>query len=103
MDKILVVYKYNQVKQSITKELEKEGYDIRSIEADSLDFTALEASDFNLAVITPYKDVSSTWDMFLAFKEHFRDLPVVAYIGQHSVEHLKSAIKNVLSRKYPGC
>ncbi|MCF8024969.1 MAG: hypothetical protein K9K82_05730 [Desulfobacteraceae bacterium] len=98
MDKILVVYKYNQVKQSITTELEREGYDIRSIEADSLDFPTLDPSDFNLAVITPYKDVSSTWDMFLAFKEHFNDLPVVAYMGQHGVDHLKSAIKKALSK-----
>lgn len=98
MEKILVVYKDSQVKQSITTELEKEGYDIRSIEADSFDLTDLDASGFNLAVITPYTDVSSTWDMFLAFKEHFRDLPVVAYIGQHGVAHLKSAIKKVLSK-----
>ncbi|MBS3756549.1 MAG: hypothetical protein KGY56_12695 [Desulfobacterales bacterium] len=98
MDKILVVYKYDQVKQSITNELEKEGYDVRSIGADSFDLTALDASDFNLAVITLYTDVPSTWEMFLAFKEHFCDLPVVAYIGKHGVEHLKSAIKKVLSK-----
>ncbi|MFO7930847.1 MAG: hypothetical protein ACQETG_05455 [Thermodesulfobacteriota bacterium] len=98
MDKILVVYKYNQVKQSIIKELEREGYDIRSVEADSLDFPTLDPSDFNLAVITPCADVSSTWGIFLDFKEHFRDLPIVAYMGQHGVEHLKSAIKKVLNK-----
>ena len=98
MEKILIVYKDRQVKQSITQELEKEGYDIRSIEADTFDLTDLDASGFSLAVITLYKDVPSTWDMFLAFKEHFRDLPVVAYIGQHGGAHLKSAVKKVLSK-----
>lgn len=98
MEKILVVYKDSKAGDSITTELEKEGYDIHPIEVDAFDLTELDTSDFNLAVITPYKDVASTWDMFLAFKEHFRDLPVIAYIGQHGIDHLKSAIKKVLSK-----
>lgn len=97
MQKILVVYKDGQIKNSIAAELEREGYEVCSIDVESLDFTALDSSDLNLIVITLCSDVSSTWGIFLDFKEHFRDLPVVAYMGQRSGNHLKSAIKKVLT------
>lgn len=98
MKKILIVCRGSREKKAISSKLKEDGYDVEFIGIDELDFNSLDPSRFNLSIISLHPDIPATWSAYLDFRQQFPGFPALVYMGHHGLDHLKSAIKNVLIR-----
>lgn len=99
MKKILVIDDEVKEKEYMNRELQREGYSVKIVEAESLDYKRLDVTGFDLAIINLYPDAPTTWGVYLDFKQYFPNCPVLVYMSHHALEGLKSAIKNVFRQQ----
>lgn len=85
--------------QKVSRQLRQEGYEVEQVDLDLLDFSALEISEADLAIVHLHPDVQATWGTYLDLKHRFPDFPVLAYMGHHAVDALKAAIINIFAKK----
>ena len=99
MKTILIIDNEAQEKVLVNEALQREGYHIKTMDADSLDLETLDPSSFDLTIVNLYPDVPTTWGIYLDFKHHFPDCPVLVYMNHQALESLKSAIKNIFRKQ----
>ena len=95
MKRILIIDNAAQEKTLVNEALKREGYRVNTLEAESLDLVRLDPATFDLAIVNLYPDVSNTWGIYLDFKQHFPDTPVLVYMSHHALDSLKAAINNI--------
>lgn len=99
MKNLLIIYRQPDTAESLRKNLAYDGYRIRLMKADLLDFCQFDPFGHDLVIIHLNLDVSKGWEMFLDFKKQFPYLPVLLYI--RDLYSLKYAVSQVLRQKGP--
>ena len=101
MTKILFICQQGalQRQKEVFRELCQEGYEVEPIDLVSLALISPEVLEADLAIIPLQPDVPATWGTYLDLKHRFPDFPALVYMRHHSGDTLKSAIKNIFSKR----
>lgn len=97
MKNIMIIQKQPEIKEQelIRRELMREGYSVKTVDFDSIDFNTATLFGFDLAVVHLYPDVSASREACQVLKHHFPDLPIFIHMRRHGINTLKSAILSI--------
>ncbi len=95
MKRILIINNQTKISKFFYDELIHEGYAIRIIKVETLDFTDLDISSEDLVIINLHPDTHLASDVYQNFKLHFPNFSVLVLKRHHTLESLIAAITNV--------
>ncbi len=78
----------------LTVFLQEAGYDVTGIsDPDMVD--DLDTSGIDLVIVNLYPDAMRTWDLYLAFKEKYPNLPVLTYVRNNP--YVLKSLQSIIS------
>lgn len=98
METILILEKQAHRREFIARELEKEGYTVKTICDGELLIDQFDASVVDLLILNLYPDSFKAWSIYNDFKNHYPDFPVIICILRniYALKQLKMEIRSIL-------